>query len=165
MITLTGLGQDSHRVENNSKKPLILGGIEIEADFSLQGNSDADPVLHALTNAISSITGVNIIGAYSDKLCKDEGITDSSVYLEHGMKYLNGGKILHIAISIECLKPRISPHIGRMKKRISELTKVSQNSIGITATSGEALTGFGRGEGIQAFVIITVLDENGKQHS
>jgi 2-C-methyl-D-erythritol 2,4-cyclodiphosphate synthase len=162
MLTLTGLGQDSHRIETIKTKPLILGGIEIESDFSLQGNSDADPVLHALTNAISSITGVNIIGEYSDRLCSIEGITDSAIYLEHSLQYLTGYRLAHIAISIECLVPKISPNLDRMKKRIEMLTNVSSDHIGITATSGEGLTSFGKGEGIQAFVIITVVENNGK---
>ncbi|MEZ5671534.1 MAG: 2-C-methyl-D-erythritol 2,4-cyclodiphosphate synthase [Thiotrichaceae bacterium] len=76
----TGIGQDSHRfvetVDNVSRK-LILGGVVFENDPPLQGNSDADVVLHALTNAISGITGVNILGAVSDKLCLEQAITDS----------------------------------------------------------------------------------------
>lgn len=159
MIFKTGLGQDSHKFDLQKGKPLILGGVKIDSDYSLSGNSDADVVLHALTNAVSCITGKNIIGKYSDQLCNEEGITDSAVYLEHGLRDLNDHKIVNIAISIECKTPFISPHIDKMKERISELTHVSFSNIGITATSGEGLTEFGRGKGIQAIVIITVKQE------
>ena len=65
------------------EKPLILGGMEFESELSLKGNSDADVVLHAITDAIStsSITGNTIIGAKADELCQ-HGITDSREYLK-----------------------------------------------------------------------------------
>jgi 2-C-methyl-D-erythritol 2,4-cyclodiphosphate synthase len=135
----------------------MLGGIEFENHPALEGNSDADVVLHALTNAISGVTCVNIIGACSDKLCLQSGITDSSVYLLESIKYLNGLKIIHISISIECLSPKISGKIEKMRTRISELLSLPTNCIGITATTGEGLTQFGQGMGIQCFCIITVM--------
>ena len=66
-----GIGQDSHRFEEKpSGKPLVLGGLIIPRHKALDGNSDADVVLHALTNAISSVTGVNILGKIADDMCK-----------------------------------------------------------------------------------------------
>lgn len=155
----TGLGQDSHRFDEKKQKPFILGGIEIDFDKSLSGNSDADVVLHAITNAISSISGQNIIGERSDYLCKKKGITDSSVYLKEALDTLNYGRISNIAIAIECLKPRLSGHIDKMKKKIAELLNMNSRDIGITVTSGEGLTEFGRGNGIQAFVTLTHISE------
>ena len=65
----TGIGQDSHRFDiENKNKPLILGGVIFPHETPLQGNSDADVVLHAITNAISGITGVNILGKIADDL-------------------------------------------------------------------------------------------------
>jgi len=75
----------------------------------LKGNSDADVILHSLTNAISGVTCVNILGKISDELCLEKGITDSKVYLKEALKYLNGQKIIHVSISIECLTPKITP--------------------------------------------------------
>lgn len=63
---------------------------------------------------------------------------------------------MHISISIEARRPHFSDYIMLMRMKISELTGVSSDHIGITATSGEGLTEFGRGEGIQVFTIITV---------
>ena len=153
-IFITGLGQDSHRFEESKTKPLIIGGVEIDYSKSLKGNSDADPVLHAITNAVSSVTGINILGSYADKLCK-QGITDSSVYLAKSLEYLSDCEILHVAVSIECLVPKISPYVDKMKDKIAELLNISDKSVGITATTGEGLNGFGRGEGIQAFAIVS----------
>jgi len=122
----------------------------------LKGNSDADVILHSLTNAISGVTCVNILGKISDELCLEKGITDSKVYLKEALKYLNGQKIIHVSISIECLTPKITPHIPAIRSSLAKLLDIPENSIGITATTGEGLTQFGQGQGIQVFSCITV---------
>jgi len=152
----TAIGQDSHRFEDpQSNKPLVLGGITIDGHPGLQGNSDADVVLHAITNAVSGISGVNILGGISDQLCLSEGITDSTVYLQKALETLQGYTITHLSLTIEAKRPKFAPHIESMKKSIGALLQVAPEDIGITATTGEGLTDFGRGLGIQVFVIIT----------
>ena len=149
------IGQDSHRIDyENKEKKFILGGIEFEEEYSLKGNSDADVVLHAITNAISGITCKNIIGKVSDDMCQN-GIKDSEEYLKEALKYLNE-KIVHLSISIECKIPKISPKIEEMRKNIARILNISENSIGITATTGEGLTECGKGNGVNVFAIITV---------
>ena len=151
----TGIGQDSHRFEKNKEKPLILAGIKFEHPFGLEGNSDADVIFHSITNSISSITGRNILGDIADQLVKN-GQKDSCEYLNLALNDLKGWKINHIAIAIECLTPKISAQIEAMKENIAKLCKINTTEVGITATTGEGLTAFGRGEGIQAITIITV---------
>jgi 2-C-methyl-D-erythritol 2,4-cyclodiphosphate synthase len=152
-----GIGQDSHRFEGDHAKPLMLAGVHIPFDRGLKGNSDGDVVLHALCHSISSITGKLIIGSYSDKLCSEQGITDSTFYIKEALKTLGELNICHVSVSIECLMPQIEPHIEKMRNRIAELLSIDSEDIGITATSGEGLTAFGQGKGIQAFVITTVM--------
>ncbi len=156
----TGLGQDSHRfdIENKTKK-LILGGIVFEDELPLLGNSDADVVLHALCNAISGITGVNILGAVSDALCLRHGITDSRIYVQEALLYLKGWRLCHLSCSIECKKPKITPKIAEMKKSLSQLLGLETQDVGITATTGEGLTAFGRGEGIQVLCIVSAMTD------
>ena len=120
----------------------------------MNGNSDADVVLHAITNAISGITCKNIIGKVSDEMCQN-GIKNSEEYLKEALKYLNE-KIVHLSISIECKIPKISPKIEEMRKNISRILNISENSIGITATTGEGLTECGKGNGVSVFACITV---------
>lgn len=154
---IVGIGQDSHRFDfEDSDKKLILGGVIFEGAPPLDGNSDADVILHSITNAISGVTCVNILGPISDDLCLNKGIKDSRVYLRESIKYLNGKRIVHISISIECLTPKITPKIPEIRKSISDLLGIPENSIGITATTGEGLTQFGQGKGIQVFSCITV---------
>lgn len=152
-----GIGQDSHRFDFDDKdKKLILGGILFEDCPPLSGNSDADVVLHSITNAISGVTCVNILGKISDDLCLNKGIKDSTIYLKEALKYLKGRKIVHVSISIECLAPKITPKIPEMRSSISKLLDIPEDSVGITATTGEGLTQFGQGKGIQVFSCVTI---------
>lgn len=154
------IGQDSHRFdfENKDNKKLILAGVIFEEEVPVLANSDGDVILHAVTNAISGITTKNILGDRTKQLLKD-GVTDSKVYLKEALNYLDG-KIIHLSISIECKKPKISPKISEMRKSLSNLLGIPENLIGITATSGEELTEFGKGNGINVFACITVSECN-----
>ncbi|NLD98328.1 MAG: 2-C-methyl-D-erythritol 2,4-cyclodiphosphate synthase [Fibrobacter sp.] len=157
----SAIGQDSHRFEpDNSNKPLILGGIHIPGCCGLSGNSDADVLLHALTNAISGVSGINILGKIADELCLKEGITDSRVYLERAIETISSYQIIHVSCSIEAARPRLSAHISAIRDSLARLLSIEPRHVCITATSGEGLTSFGRGEGIQAFVIVSVKEKN-----
>jgi len=156
----TGLGQDSHRFDfDNKTKKLILGGVVFDDEPPLQGNSDADVVLHALCNAISGITGVNVLGTISDTLCQKYGVTNSRFYVQEALNYIKDWRVTHISCSIECKIPKITPKISAMKASISELLGLENSDVGITATSGEGLTAFGRGEGIQVLCIVTAVND------
>jgi 2-C-methyl-D-erythritol 2,4-cyclodiphosphate synthase len=158
MIVRTGLGQDSHPFEGpESNKPLKLGGLIFEAERGLKGNSDADVVLHALTNAISGVSCRNVMGSVSDAMC-ESGILDSREYVKEALKSLGKLTLSHVSISLECSHPKIAPKVGVMREALAELLGLSVLDIGITATSGEGLTAFGRGEGIQALVIVTAME-------
>lgn len=151
----TGLGQDSHRFHTeNSTKPLILGGVVFDGQPGLVGNSDADVVLHAITNAVSGVTGVNVLGAVSDAMCQ-AGITDSRAYLQEALKHLGSLHISHVSISLECARPKISPRIADMRDSIAGIMGIDGRDIGISATTGEGLTAFGRGEGIAVLALVT----------
>jgi 2-C-methyl-D-erythritol 2,4-cyclodiphosphate synthase len=157
----TAIGQDSHRfadlsMSGDNVRKLMLGGVQIPDFPALAGNSDADVILHALTNAVSGITGINILGTVADELCQKEGITDSSVYLAKAVAGLGSWEIFHISISIEAKKPHLSAWIPAIRKSVALLTGLDIDSVGLTATSGEELTEFGLGRGIQVFCVVTV---------
>ncbi|MFP4164024.1 MAG: 2-C-methyl-D-erythritol 2,4-cyclodiphosphate synthase [Chitinispirillaceae bacterium] len=155
---ISAIGQDSHRFETeDSKKPLILGGVVIPQARGLAGNSDADVILHAVTNAVSGLSGVNILGKVSDDLCLKQGITDSAVYLRKALETLNGWQINHVSVSVEARRPHLSKHIPAIRESLAELLRLTVEHVGLTATTGEGLTSFGKGEGIQAFVSISAM--------
>lgn len=157
-IVKVAIGQDSHKLDvNGGNKPLILGGVIFPDEKPLLANSDGDVVLHAVTRAITGITTVDILGPKTKEYLK-QGITDSRVYLQDGLKDLKTmhGTVLHLSISIECEQPRITPRISDMRRSLADMLKTEPENIGITATSGEEMTEAGRGMGINVFAILTV---------
>ena len=149
------IGQDSHRF-TQEEKPLLLGGVLLPGEPGLEANSDGDVLLHALTNAVSGLTGRNILGAPADALCR-AGMTDSRAYLREALKDLEalGGRIVHVSFSVEARRPHLAAHIPAIRASVAELLGIAPAHVGLTATSGEGLTAFGRGEGIQVFCQIT----------
>lgn len=150
-----GIGHDSHAYYQHLGKPLILGGITIPDGQPLKSNSDGDVVLHALTNAISGLTGFNILGKVADEMCIRHGITDSSAYVKEALKYMGRSEIKHVSFSIECLTPRLENYIDDIRLSIAKLLAIDISCVGFTATTGEELTMFGRGKGILCTCIIT----------
>jgi 2-C-methyl-D-erythritol 2,4-cyclodiphosphate synthase len=163
-VIRVGLGQDSHAFEperseaGGSSKPLILGGIVFAGQPGLKANSDGDVVLHAIFNALSQAVGGRSLGVYADPLF-EQGITDSSEFLRISLDMVRQARytISNVGISIEARRPKIEPRALEMKANIARLLGVNEEQIGITATSGEGLTSFGRGEGIQVLVIVSLF--------
>lgn len=153
----TGIGQDSHRFhkEKNGKK-CIIAGIHFEETPGWEADSDGDIVYHSICNAISSITNVPILGKVAIKMCKEDGITDSSQFLLRANETLGNRKIIHVALSIEALRPKLQPSIDRMRANIAKLLKIEVAQVGITCTSGDGLTDFGKGLGGQCLCVLTV---------
>ncbi len=157
---ITTIGQDSHRFAEgeNSSGTIKLGGYDVPYGRAYSANSDGDVILHAITNAISGLTGINILGGRADELCLGQGIRDSRVYLKEGLKDLAkipGAQITYVSMSIECLAPKLKEHIPGIKSSVGEILGLSPSRVGITATTGEHLTGMGNGDGIQVFAAVT----------
>ncbi len=156
-----GIGVDSHRF-SKSKRPLVLGGVEIAKTGGLSGKSDADVILHSLCNAVSSAIGGDSLSTWSDEMCK-EGITDSQKYLAHIFEVVSrkNYKVLNISISVEAKKPYLALEvIKKMKSKIAQLLEINEMRVGITFTSGEGLTAFGRGLGIQSIAQVLMCLKN-----
>ena len=140
-------------------KPLVRGGVTIDAKGGLDANSDGDAILHALFNAISQACGGHSLGYYADPLFK-RGITDSTEYLKIALDMVGerGCCVHNICIMIEAAKPRIPVEtIEKMKRSIAALTGVEESDVGITFTSGEGLSSFGRGKGVLAQVVVSLV--------
>lgn len=150
-----GIGQDSHRF-SASKKPLVMGGVVVSNSGGLDGKSDADVVLHSLCNALSSAIGGDSLSTWSDAMC-NAGITDSKKYVEQIFKKIRQLKyqVDNVSIAVEAKKPYIELKIAKkMKENIAKLLEIKKEQVGITFTSGEGLTPFGKGLGIQATCIV-----------
>jgi 2-C-methyl-D-erythritol 2,4-cyclodiphosphate synthase len=155
----TGIGQDSHRfMPEDSKKPCVIAGLVFEGIPGFRANSDGDLIFHALCNAISSLTGVIILGKKADELCLKDGITDSSVYLQEALKTLGKQEIVHVAITIEGNRPHFLKRIDEMRTSIAKVMKIEISQVGVTATTGEGLSDFGCGDGLQCFCLVTTVE-------
>ncbi len=152
-----GFGQDSHKFASKNKK-LILGGCIIPNETGLDANSDGDVILHALFNAISQAIGERSLGYYADEMYK-KGIKDSKEYLKVILNKLNQKslKINNVGIMIEASRPKLEKHSNKIKQSLSKILKINKEKIGITYTSGENLTAFGQGKGMQCFAVVTII--------
>ncbi|MFC1615727.1 2-C-methyl-D-erythritol 2,4-cyclodiphosphate synthase [Patescibacteria group bacterium] len=150
---LVGIGQDSHVF--SEKKGLVLAGVLFKNENRLEANSDGDVILHAIFNAISQALGGASLGFYADSLC-EKGVKDSRKYLEKVILKMKrkGYELNNLGLMIECREPRVDKISNQLKKSLSKLLDLPVHRIGITATSGENITEFGKGLGIQCFSIV-----------
>ena len=153
-------GMDSHRFvkedDDEKDKKLILGGIEAEGK-GFKANSDGDVILHALFNAISQGLGERSISCYADSMCEN-GIKNSEEYLKVMLKIMNerGYSINNVGIMLEGKIPKILPIEDKIKENLVKILDISEEDIGITATTGEELTAFGKGLGMQCFCVVSL---------
>ena len=157
MKFLTGIGQDSHRfLPEKGEKPCIVGGLTFEDAPGLDADSDGDVIFHAICNAITSLTHVPILGKIAIDLCHKEGITDSRIYLEKALETLGNRTIEHVALTIEGKRPKFQKRSEEIRHSIASVMHLTPEQVGITFTSGDGLTAFGRGEGLMCYCMLTV---------
>lgn len=158
-IFRTGIGQNSHRfLPADSSKPCVIAGVIFDDVPGLDADSDGDVVFHAICNAITSLTCVPILNGIARDLCRKDGITDSQVYLEKAVETLKGQKIVHVALSIEGKRPDFEDKIKQMRSKIASVLQIPDASVGITSTTGDGLTDFGCGDGLQCFCVLTIVE-------
>ena len=156
MVSRTGMGFDVHAFAPG--RSVWLGGIEIPHARALKGHSDADVLLHAITDALLGAIGAGDIGEHfppSDPRWRGAA---SSHFLEHAAALVEtrGGRIDHVDATIICEAPRVGPHRDAIRDRIAGLLGLPIDRISVKATTTERLGFTGRGEGIAAQAIATV---------
>lgn len=153
-----GLGQDSHAFSKDKNKKLVLGGFQIKNETGMDADSDGDVILHALFNAISTAIGERSLGFYADEMFSKQKITNSKEYLKIILDKLKGKnmEINSISIMIEASKPKLEPHTENIKDSLSKILDLDKELIGIAYHTGDNLTSFGQGRGMQCFSIITI---------
>jgi 2-C-methyl-D-erythritol 4-phosphate cytidylyltransferase / 2-C-methyl-D-erythritol 2,4-cyclodiphosphate synthase len=135
-----------------------LGGVKIAHDMGLVGHSDADPVLHALTDAVLGCLGDGDIGTHfppSDPQWKGAA---SHLFLSHAARLVQkrGGRIVHLDATLVCEAPKMGPHRDAMRAAIAAAAGIEISRIGLKATTSERLGFTGRKEGIAALATATV---------
>lgn len=154
-----GLGLDSHRIRAKNKeqrtkieKNLVLGGIEVSKDYYAVADSDGDVIIHSLCNALSTAIGQGSLDTWAGPMFK-KGITNSKEFLKVILKKVRneGFKINNVAIMLEGQKPKLEKHREKIQLSLAKLLGIRKEDIGIAFTTGQDLTVFGKGEGIQVF--------------
>ncbi len=154
-----GIGKDSRRfLPADSTKPCVIAGLIFEDAPGLSADSDGDVVFHSLCNAITSVSGVPVLSGIANDLCLKDGITASQVYLERALETLGSQKVEHVALTIEGKRPLIQMRIEEMRARISQVMKIRIDQVGLTVISGEGLTDFGCGDGLQCLCMLTTIE-------
>jgi 2-C-methyl-D-erythritol 2,4-cyclodiphosphate synthase len=149
-----GLGHDTHRLTDGNG--MIIGGVKIPYHRSLHGHSDADVLLHALTDALLGAAGFGDIGElFPDTDPANKG-RDSAEMLSIVWQKVqqNGWQIVNSDMIVFAQRPKLSPHKEEIKTRIAELLSVETEQIGLKAKTGENIGFIGRGEGISAQCVI-----------
>ena len=151
-----GQGFDVHQLVSGRK--CIIGGVEIPFDKGLDGHSDADVLLHAISDALLGAAGLGDIGKHfpntdpSIKNIDSRNILKKVVLLLHEKKY----SIINIDATVICELPKLTPYIDRMKNNIASDCHIEINAVNIKATTTETLGFTGRGEGMAAQAICLV---------
>jgi 2-C-methyl-D-erythritol 2,4-cyclodiphosphate synthase len=153
MHARVGHGQDIHRLVDD--RPLMLGGVHIEAPFGLLGHSDGDVVLHAICDAILGALGHGDIGRlFPDS---DERYRGADVVVERMRR--GGYRVGNLDITISAERPRLAPHRQRICERLAQLLDVDLERINLKAKTNEGLDAVGRGEAIAAIAIVLLLPD------
>lgn len=152
----TGMGFDVHAFAGDG--PILLGGVEVPHSRGLAGHSDADVVLHAITDALLGAAGLGDIGEHfppSDPRWKG---ADSSLFLAHAVELVRsrGAIIDHVDCTIIAEAPKVGPHRSAMRVRIAGIAGLSIDQVSIKATTTEGLGFAGRREGIAAQAVATI---------
>ena len=156
LVPRTGMGFDVHAFSGAG--PIMIGGISIPHERGLAGHSDADVVLHAITDALLGAAALGDIGTHfppSDLRWKG---ADSSIFLAHAAQVLRaaGGTIDFVDCTVICEAPKIGPHRDAIRSRVAEIIGLPPGSVSIKATTTERLGFTGRREGIAAQAVANV---------
>jgi 2-C-methyl-D-erythritol 2,4-cyclodiphosphate synthase len=147
----TGIGIDSHAFAPGRK--LVLGGVEIPYERGLQGHSDADVLAHAITDALLGAAGLGDIGQHFPDTDEQWRGADSMELLK--VVAARVGAIEHVDCTVMMERPKLSPHRDAIRAALEAALGCTVN---VKATTGEGMGFVGRGEGVAALAVATLLD-------
>ncbi len=152
-----GQGYDVHALVEG--RPLIIGGVTIPYDKGLAGHSDADVLLHAVTDAVLGAAGLGDIGRHFPDTDAQWKGADSRIFLEHAMGRVaaRGFKLSNCDVTLICEYPKVGPHAPAMRAALAAIMNVPVDRISVKATTSEKLGFTGRGEGIAAIATATLV--------
>jgi 2-C-methyl-D-erythritol 4-phosphate cytidylyltransferase/2-C-methyl-D-erythritol 2,4-cyclodiphosphate synthase len=152
----TGMGFDVHAFSGEG--PIMLGGIEVPHSRGLSGHSDADVVLHAITDALLGAAGLGDIGEHFPPSDPQWRGAASHLFLRHAVELLQskGAIIDHVDCTIIAEEPKVGPHRQAMRSNIAQIAGLREDQVSIKATTTEGLGFTGRREGIAAQAVASI---------
>jgi 2-C-methyl-D-erythritol 2,4-cyclodiphosphate synthase len=151
-----GQGIDVHPFDET--RPLILGGVRIAEAGGLAGHSDADAVLHAITDALLGATGSGDIGHYFPSEDERWRGADSTIFVREARRIVDemDGAIANVDVTIIAQKPKLAPHREAMARAIAHVLGLPEGRVNVKATTTDHLGFIGRAEGICAMAIVAI---------
>lgn len=152
-----GQGYDVHRLVEG--RPLILGGVTIPFERGLLGHSDADALLHAITDALLGAAGLGDIGRHFPDDDPRYAGADSRVLLRAAVGLLreNGWKVGNVDATVVAQRPKIAPHVAAMVDKIAADLGIGRDRVNVKGKTNEALGYLGRGEAIEAQAVALIV--------
>ena len=152
----TGFGLDVHRLVPG--RELWLGGVRIEHELGLLGHSDADVLIHAICDALLGAAALRDIGYHFPDTSADFASIDSKVLLRRTVDLLaeRGYAIGNVDATVCAERPKLNPHIERMRACLAEVMGVDVDDVSVKATTTERLGFTGREEGISAYAVVLI---------
>ena len=154
-----GLGNDCHRLKTGRR--LVLGGVPIHHDHGLLGHSDADVLLHAVTDALLGAAGLGDIGEIFPNTDPQYHHADSGVLLRHAWKMVreSGWQIANLDCTISAERPQLTPHKPAIRASVAELLELPTDRVNIKAKTGEEVGPVGRQEAMTAEAVVLLQRE------
>jgi 2-C-methyl-D-erythritol 4-phosphate cytidylyltransferase/2-C-methyl-D-erythritol 2,4-cyclodiphosphate synthase len=149
-----GHGFDVHRLRRGRR--LVLAGVEIPGELGLEGHSDADVVLHAVSDAVLGAAAAGDLGSHfppDEERWRDAA---SARFLEHALGLARQRQLVPINCDVTVIgeRPRVAPHREAMRRELARLMDLPLDDVSIKATTTEGLGFAGRGEGLAAMAVV-----------
>lgn len=154
MTIRVGHGEDLHRVDDS--RTLVLGGVIIEEGPGLAGHSDADVLLHAITDAVLGAAALGDIGHYFPPNDPRYAHADSADFLRKALELAReaGWHVVNIDATVRTERPRLVPYITHIRERIAEIAALGAGEVSVKAKTAEGLGEIGRGEAMAATAVV-----------
>ena len=152
-----GTGYDVHKLVSDRK--LILCGVEVPYELGLLGHSDADVALHALSDALLGAAALGDIGKHFPDTDERFKGADSAKLLEHVVLLVQekGWQVNNVDVTIIAQRPKLASYIPAMRTRVAQVLKIDEDCVNVKATTTEKLGFTGRGEGIAAEAVASLV--------
>lgn len=153
-----GFGNDVHRLVPG--RPLIIGGVEIEADLGADGHSDADVLAHSITDAILGALALGDIGSHFPPTDERWRGAESTVFLKYavGLAKQRGFGVVNVDSTVELEAPKLRPHIDAIRESLAAMLEIEKDHVSVKAKTAEGLDAVGQRLAVRASAVVLLAD-------